>query len=1067
MAADTRPLPKPPDERGPLQWSVSIQGRRGKAATCRACMQTFSENEARVCRESDLRAGAERFLHLCCVPGGFHAQDEIQVPTGVDAAIAAAIAANRAPLADASADAMTDDTMPMDEDTQPSITGRDSWWATLSWEKVFKQPISTLIDVPQSLRSAFAERKQDILLDCLKPPNDSSERLIAWRKLTLFDALILNSRRTPDESQSESVTRRLSLADEGQWEELWFELTGGFQLRSRPVLSLEQRLQSQAARVRALALSGQPGRALRALKERPPAVRDASRLGEVRALYPPRLGPPPVTGPLPPDWCEEDFESLAAAIAKYLRRAPKFTAPGSLGSRLEHWCVMNCVSDGLMHAAKALAQLGLGLVPQEILDIHAVGEIMPISKPSAEGLRPLLLSSICRRIAMGAVARITRSAAQAACGSVQLGVGEGDGVAKGFHTMGALTRMDPQRVVVSVDVAMAHQSFSRCAGLVAISQEVPQLARPFAVWYGRDIHHFWRTEDGTAKEVISAMGADQGDPIAQQAFAVTLAKPVSDAFHSIQQHDPRAKIMLYADDIQLWLSPDAVPRALAALSESLAGVGLKIKSSKTKVFCPLPGCALPPAVAQYKVSSLKCLGCRLESDQDASQPVPQHHGCSDVDPLIVAAERVREVARSTASLHEHGLPRQISQSLLRFSAAGATQHIISTAPASAEALAACDSVIRDAWETVIGVKLSDEAWVLAQLPLREGGLAAGATQTVLPRASASFACTWSRTVDYVATSLGRSPEELLSHDTALAGQLKAAGDALVVAGLPAISAPWLDGAPPNRSLRQSRILRRISSHMRKQLLPTVDAFKASRFRSSAGPGASGFLMCPSDPDVIMDDDAFKVAVAFRLGGGLRRVDGSAGVCSLRSREGPCRSPLSHHHATTCACGGHIVRRHNRSARYLCGWLNDGRAESEALLEQRTLVPEGVMDITVGSGSEQLWIDVAIVSPTSSCARILRSRARIDGAAAKAEEKIKRSRYGSRCTPFVIESGGRPGASARALLMRFASHEPSIGQDISHVWQALSSIIQAETALGAIQAYGGTTALKSGTVEVFT
>ena len=142
----------------------------------------------------------------------------------------------------------------------------------------------------------------------------------------------------------------------------------------------------------------------------------------------------------------------------------------------------------------------------------------------------------------------------------------------------------------------------------------------------------------------------------------------------------------------------------------------------------------------------------------------------------------------------------------------------------------------------------------------------------------------------------------------------------------------------------------------------------------------------------------------------------------------------------------MVHRHNRNSRFLCRWLNDGRAESEALLEQRTVVPEGVMDITVGRGSEQLWIDVAIVAPTSACQRTLRSRARTDGSAAKAEEQVKRRRYGQRCIPFVVEAGGRPGASARALLMQFALDEPS---------------------LATILAYGGPAAIESGAVQVYT
>eukprot|EP00969_Alexandrium_andersonii_P157777 6973004-Alexandrium_andersonii.AAC.1 len=55
-------------------------------------------------------------------------------------------------------------------------------------------------------------------------------------------------------------------------------------------------------------------------------------------------------------------------------------------------------------AGMLLARLCAGEAPDEMVDVHAVGEIIPISKDH-NGIRPIVLSSILRRIALGALVR--------------------------------------------------------------------------------------------------------------------------------------------------------------------------------------------------------------------------------------------------------------------------------------------------------------------------------------------------------------------------------------------------------------------------------------------------------------------------------------------------------------------------------------------------------------------------------------------------------------------------------------------------------------------------------------
>ena len=65
---------------------------------------------------------------------------------------------------------------------------------------------------------------------------------------------------------------------------------------------------------------------------------------------------------------------------------------------------------------------------------------------------------------------------------------------------------------------------------------------------------------------------------------------------------------------------------------------------------------------------------------------------------------------------------------------------------------------------------------------------------------------------------------------------------------------------------------------------------------------------------------------------------------------------------------------------------------------------------------QVYLDVAVTDPATTCVQEQRRRARRNGAAALREEDAKRIRYpGPELTPFVIETFGRLGASADAFL----------------------------------------------------
>ena len=135
-------------------------------------------------------------------------------------------------------------------------------------------------------------------------------------------------------------------------------------------------------------------------------------------------------------------------------------------------------------------------------------------------------------------------------------------------------------------------------------------------------------------------------------------------------------------------------------------------------------------------------------------------------------------------------------------------------------------------------------------------------------------------------------------------------------------------------------------------------------------------------------------------------------------------------------------------RWLAGWTED-RIESQVLVEQSVAADgeeEGRLDLTLESGGRRLWLDVAIVNVMTTNPGERFRRAKLDGAAARHEERAKRSRYRELATPFVIEAHGRPGDFARSVIGRFArDSELGNSTDVAVAWQSLSAIVQSVSA----------------------
>ena len=273
---------------------------------------------------------------------------------------------------------------------------------------------------------------------------------------------------------------------------------------------------------------------------------------------------------------------------------------------------------------------------------------------------------------------------------------------------------------------------------------------------------------------------------------------------------------------------------------------------------------------------------------------------------------------------------------------------------------------------------------------------------------------------------------------------------------------------PMQPIKQKMILTSCFVHARKSLLASMDYRSAAVLRSCGGPGAGGFLLLQKNPDALMDNLGFKVALARRLGGGVRPQGGGQMRCQHTGRNGGCTCQIDSdgRHAETCSVGGCTIERHDRVARWLHKWLSEGRTSAPPLMEQICPTERGRLDVTFVHEGTPWWVDVAITSAASSCQRSLRARAANDGRAARDEEGIKRSRYHGRAFPFVLEAHGRPGPAALSFIRKFC-RDGALGasQSAADAWAALSSTSQSGTACMVLSAYGPA-AIEKGVAEIW-
>ena len=938
---------------------------------------------------------------------------------------------------------------------QNRLPGLD-WWNDLSWSTALSMGSRTYVQIPDRFRGAVLAARCKALDVLLAAYERGGPTTAEWKFLLLFDSVLL-ANNDPTETCAELLEERLQWWWGGQWATLW---AAAASREAPPPRAGKADSRQKANRVHTLARNGEMSRALASLAAGKPAPRNRETLEKVPACFPlpqqqTNLQNARTLAVAP---CEELRKEVENDVCRLLRRPPKLSNPGLLGTRLEH--LAHCTDDphALGMIAKVTAKVAFCELPDDVLQAMRSGEVIGLEK-DANDVRPLVVGSTLRRLALRALMRVKKEDITQAAGPHQYGVGRKGGANLLIKSLVAQTEVRPSAVFVKVDLKRAFQTLDRGQAFAEMALAVPDVSGSLACWYAGTSEHLWRDAAGHFEKVVSSRGFDQGCPLAAGAFAVALRKTIDSFSGQLRNIDQCARIYCYLDDMYLVVGSEQAAVAMAGLTRALQPLGLHLNPTKTAVWSPAGLLAVPQSIRSNYAPTLKVLGSYLKTPGDANE-APATIGQND-GALADATDRLSQLWGRLRPLLQSGLKRQATGALLRSYAGPASQHALQLAPASDAEVLAYDAALKGAWEFLADGQLDGTACRRLGLPAKMGG---AGVQWAESRRHAAYWCGWTAVVDDIKNDLGFTTLDTMIENLPTTAMHLAASRR----GLAQQSAVTSADGDISRHLgshfRQRLYL--AASHKSThaallQLMPTANE-KAS-WLSAGGPGSSGFLGYPEDSDCTMEDTYWSTALRQRVG--LPRAECSQSevdlaplCCTL------CGHPLDAHgyHASICQCGGGVMQRHGRMEHAVGGLIKRWTMQ-QPLYEQRVPswdrqrsparpgtdpIERAILDIQFTDGNERRWIDVSIRHPAAGNASELCAASRRAGQAARRGERAKHERYpGSQLTAFVVETCGHLGGEARQWLRQQVSLQPDDLHvaETTRAYKVISAALQSHVA----------------------
>ena len=1042
-------------------WAVDAQPATTRPTACKSCGTPFATNDVRVATFSS--RNASRWCCLPCVTPRLASSDELTPVNRGTAEHVATVREAVAQAAEESAQATLDNTETVEngsavhEKWETDALPDRAWWDNLSWSAALRLGSTTFVQVPDRFRGAVLTARRKAM-QVLATALDSGGGCEAeWKFVLVFDALLLARCRT-DTTCAELLEERLAWWWGGQWAALWYSAAGQPGTRTPPKSGTAKQ---KAARVHTLASSGEQGRALASVTAARLAPRTRETYNKLATCFPTALAPeaptprPPRTPPSP-----QLREAVESELRSLLRKPPKLSGPGLLGTRFEHLALCAEDEDTLDLLVKLVTKVAFAELPDSVLQALRTGELVALEKGS-DDVRPLLLASSLRRLGLKALCRAKRHQLTEAAGENQYGVGRAGGASLLVKCLEAQAEARRTATFLKVDLAKAFQNLDREAAFRAMSAADAEVGSVLQTWYGEPATHLWRNEVGSFDEVLSSRGFDQGCPLAAAGFAIGQRGALDTFLAELQQLDPAARLYSYLDDTYVVVDAPLAALALAGLSKALEPLGLVLNVSKTAVWSPVGRAAVLPELQSSWVDTLPVLGAYLKTRGDADD-APHRLGQA-ASGLPEATRRLETLWGGLQSLLEAGLKRQAAGALLRTYAGAASQHSLQLSHAAEAETLQYDNALKAAWETLAGRTLDDTELQRLGLPAKLGG---AGVQWAGGRRHAAYWAGWTALATEVRKDLRLDTlADLLDTLPATAARVRAARDGLAEQGAPVAEGAALSDALGSHS-RQRAFLNVVQKKTHAALKQRLTTEEKAWLEGAGGPGAGAFLQYPEDANCSMEDELWSTALRQRLG--VARAECreqqyplAATTCHNKTSTGTtCACTLDDGglHSATCKAGGGVMVRHfhlaNATAGLLKRWTNQA-----PLLEQRVPtwdrprrnprsgedpLERAVLDIEYTEQNERRWIDVTVRHPAAGTAADCARAGRKPGEAARRAERGKHERYpGSQLTAFAVELPGRLGGEARQWLKHQVQQLPedTWTHELNRAYKVLSCTVQ--------------------------
>jgi len=282
----------------------------------------------------------------------------------------------------------------------------------------------------------------------------------------------------------------------------------------------------------------------------------------------------------------EQWEPVPQKIRKTILSFDSKVASGPSGFTINHMKALASSDDNgpdspIVILTEMLACISAGSIPAALGPVLASCRCLAAYKSDLTP-RPLAAGEIMRRVLGRSMIQEMNPEFAKFLGPTQRGVGIAGGPEQVVHLARALLQADEEVCCVSTDIRAAYQEMNRSHILREKRQHFPGIAHYSWVIYGRPSRLYYEppSSSGDDEFIASQEGSQQGANDGSADFAIGL-HPV---LQKVRTNHSNVTVSAVHDDVQIIGRPLHVAAALRDFVTYAAEIGLRLNTTKTKVY---------------------------------------------------------------------------------------------------------------------------------------------------------------------------------------------------------------------------------------------------------------------------------------------------------------------------------------------------------------------------------------------------------------------------------------------------------------------------------------------------